>query len=209
MRTRPILALVLLLCVTRVDVLAQRQYAFDVKTPLAEKHELQIVKQGVLLALDESPTARVQEFGEDYSLWLMEVERHLQGDSLYVVAQIELREPSGFTRGDLIDKRRCGLSYHWERASTYARDHFDREQLLRHQSDYTQTAQNIGSMMSLSGSPYGNPIGVLSGAMVAGAIVGLGEALSKDPSPTEVMESIYIGRSVLHSINEMVQANPR
>ncbi len=201
-------ALMVLLCVVHHDVAAQKQYAYDVKTPLAAKYELQIVKQGVLLALDDSPTAHVQEFGEDYSLWLTEVQRFLRGDSLHVIAQIELRGPSALGRGELFARRNCHIQYHWERANTYARDHFDSGQFT-HQSDYTQTAQNIGSMMSLSGSPYGNPIGVLSGAMVAGAIVGLGEALSKDPSPLEVMESIYIGQSVLHTVETLVQTHPR
>lgn len=201
-------ALIVLLCMTHYDVAAQNQYAYDVKTPLTAKYELQIVKQGVLLAIDESPTARVQEFGEDYSLWLTEVQRYLQGDSLYVVAQIELRGPSSLGRGELFGRRSCHIQYHWKRTNTYAQEHFDDRQFT-HQSDYTQTAQNIGSMMSLSGSPYGNPIGVLSGAMVAGAIVGLGEALSKDPSPIEVMESIYIGQSVLRTVETLVQTLPR
>jgi hypothetical protein len=202
-----IAVLTVVLSVFRHDASAQTQYAFDVKTPLTSKYELQIVKQGILLALDESPTARVQEFREDYSLWLTEVQRYLRNDSLHVVATVELRGPAGFRRGTFFAKRKCRLRYHWSRANAYARTHFADETLPR-QDSYEQTAESIGSMMVLT-SGYRNPIGSLSGAMVAGAVVGLGDALSKNPSPIEVMESVYIGRSVLWAVQEMVAAHPR
>lgn len=186
------------LCIRSPFALAQ-QYAFDVKTQLAEKKDLQIVKQGVLLAIREAPWAQDTEVGEDYSLWITNLNRVQEGDSMYLTVDIELRTPAMLTRGTFIASRRVGIGYHLEQAQEYARNNFD-DSVFRHpdQIDF-QTVQDMSNMFLFLG--MADPLG---GALSAPMTQWLIASFDMTPSPVEVMESVYIGQHVLTVIAEML-----
>lgn len=85
---------------------------FDVKTPFSEKLDLAAAKNGTVLILMESEWGGVREYGEDYALWLRDIRRGRNGDSVTVTLQVELRAASLFGEGTLLDSRSISAAYH-------------------------------------------------------------------------------------------------
>lgn len=84
------------------------QISFDVKTTFDEKSELRYYKLAVINCLQNSNWSKVDEIGEDYSLWLMNLKRTAEGDSIRVEFDIDLRTPAMFTSGKhLVGKHIC------------------------------------------------------------------------------------------------------
>ena len=98
------------------------QFSFDVKTPFAQKNQLQIVKAGALTTIQGSTWATVIEVGEDYSLWLMDLDRRVSGDSMLVSVLVELRTKAMITRGRLLNSARVVVSYDRAKAKHYVVD---------------------------------------------------------------------------------------
>lgn len=87
------------------------QTSFDVKTSMKEKIQLRFIKIATITNLKNSNWARIVEFGEDYSLWLTNLERYDLGDSIKSEFNIELRTPSMINRGKLLQIRHISVIY--------------------------------------------------------------------------------------------------
>jgi hypothetical protein len=82
---------------------SQDKLFFDVKTKMIEKIQLTHIKSAVGLLLLESNWASVTEIGENYALWLKNYHKEFDGNSVKIYLDIEIREPSAWGEGRLID----------------------------------------------------------------------------------------------------------
>ncbi len=186
--------------------LVSAQYGFDVKTHLADKHELKVVKEGVLYAIEEAPWATMKEIGEDYSLWLKGIQRQHAGDSLRIYVDVELRSPAMFTSGELIGRYRSSISYHWGEAKEYAQESIDTDLFLSSSAtDYESISEDMGRMIKLVSSFTGEPIiGNVSATLLAQLIESLPSTMQGNPSPVELMESMLLGHQVLADLESVI-----
>jgi hypothetical protein len=90
---------------------AQAQTKIDVKTNFTQKAELTIIKNGIIETLKNSAYFKVVNTGEDYSLWITDINRYKYLNKRYVTVSIELRTPAFLTHGDLIISRRLSATY--------------------------------------------------------------------------------------------------
>jgi len=193
------------------------QYTFDIKTTVEEKYSLHVAKEGVTAAFEEAPWVSVREVGEDYSLWLTNFRRSHNGDSVQVRMTVNLRTPAMLTRGDEIAVRRIEASYHWERATTYAQDSLNVEDISSYgQANLEEMGSDLGNMIGLFASMSGMPTfgieqiaGPASGALVGKSSGSLFSILNQDPSLVEIMESILVGRQVVEVTRDMVENEVR
>jgi hypothetical protein len=90
---------------------AQEKLKLDVKTKLLEKPGVTAIKNGTVLLVMQSEWAEISEFNEDYALWLRNPKRETHGDSVTLTLDMELRSPSLFSEGDLLDSERITVTY--------------------------------------------------------------------------------------------------
>lgn len=188
---------------------APAQYRFDIKTPLEEKADLKIVKQGVITATSQSSWATEVEFNENYSLWLKDLRRSHQGDSMYVSLNVELRTPAAITSGDLISERRISLRYHWQKAQKIAKDSVrasmlnpdDRKAMMKFLGMTGKVFDTAEDVASLGFSAPGEEETYVE--LLRGIVTGL----QYRPSPVQVMEALLLGRHSLRVAEEMVKDN--
>ena len=64
---------------------AAQGISLDIKTRLTEKNELIALKHGVISAIERAGVWDVVEFGEDYSLWLTDLQRSERGTAMHSV----------------------------------------------------------------------------------------------------------------------------
>ncbi len=185
------------------------QITFDVKTQMSEKQDLQNYKQGLLSAISKSGWARELETGEDYSLWLNDLNRSYQADSVIVTIIVQLRTKAMFTNGEFIDARQVWLKYHWDNAEKYASKEllnydFDSE----NHSSFDETIYNLSSAAGLVTSIGFVDVTGLSDKGVQSLITGIASVLKREPSPLEILESLYLGEQSLFAAKDMVQQAP-
>ncbi len=82
------------------------QVKIDVKTPFDDKHELRYIKTAARQALESSTSFKVTEFGEKYSLWILNPAQRITRDGEEVSFNLELRTPAAVTRGKHLVSRR-------------------------------------------------------------------------------------------------------
>jgi len=188
------------------------QYSFDVKTQLEEKHRLQIAKQGVLHSIRSSSWASIEDVGEDFSLWLVNLNRQHQGDSIYVFLQVQLRSPAMFSSGNYLSHRNVIIRYHWDEIQLFAKDSIDKNLFTSNQGNAEELTKSMVKMASfastLSGASFLGAeeiLGGLSSAFIASTVGELGGVLQKEPSPVEVLESLMIGAQVLEHMESMIR----
>lgn len=203
--------LLLILSVALVSLTtASAQYAFDVKTSLAEKRELTILKQGVISVLEEKPWASVQEVGEDYSLWLTNLQRTHEQDSIRVTIGVSLRTPAMLTRGEHITARHVSVTYDWKKARQYARDSIDTQSFTESQN-YEKLGSQLGRMTGMFATLAGPVPGVgelgasLSGPMIGSFFSGVASLVDTNPNAVETMEALSIGEQVSKSTRQMIE----
>ena len=189
-----------------ISTTAFTQYAFDVKTLLEEKGDLQNYKQGLLSSISSSGWASVKDVGEDYSLWITNLERTHFEDSVIVSLIVELRTPSMFTRGDHIGGRQIWLKYHWDNAEKYATDNIDD---FNFESDehasFDEALNNLSSTAGLVTSMGLMDVSGLSNDGVASLVQQLGNLMKRNPSPMELLESLYLGEQALLAAREIIK----
>lgn len=183
------------------------QYAFDVKTTMEEKEDLQNFKQGLLNAISNSSWASLKERGEDYSVWLTDLQRVHISDSVLVSLVVEIRTASFFTRGEFLDNRRIWMKYHWDLAQKFSKEKFDESIFDNPEvTDFDEAAENLAAMIGLvSGASGALQISSLSGINLGKLVKSLSISFKRKPSPVEVMESLYLGEKALQAMEEMIK----
>lgn len=196
----------------------QAQYQFDVKTKLEEKHKLQIVKAGLLHAIETSSWASVGDIGEDYSLWFTDLRRVVKGDSMYVVVTIELRTKAMFTRGTLLHGRDVGIRYHWEKSMAHAGEGI-RASVGHSGNGETGADETDDGANEDDGKTLRGVLAVADGLEFeapkalrqitpakANTVVGkLAAVAQNNPSPVEMMEALLIGDQALQAVKNMIK----
>ena len=192
------------------------QYSFDVKTQMEEKHKLQIAKQGVLHSIRSSSWATIEDIGEDYSLWLINLNRMHKGDSIYVYLQVQLRTPAMFSSGNYLTHRNVVIRYHWDEIQLFAKDSIDKKMFTSDQANAEKLTKSMVKMASFASTLSGGGflgaeeiLGGLSSSFISSTVGELGGILQKEPSPVEVLESLMIGTQVLEYMEEMVREQKR
>ncbi len=90
MREKMIATIVFLSLLLITPVTATAEIKFDVKTKLHEKIQLHLIKLAVVQLINESNWAKVKDLGEDYSLWLKNIKRGLNGELIIVELDVEI-----------------------------------------------------------------------------------------------------------------------
>lgn len=108
---RTFVAVLILLCSSPDTTSGQGRVAIDVKTKYGEKTDIAVTKAGSITLLRRSDWADVQEVGETYSLWLKNYTKASENGSVRVTLDVELRTPSMFRSGKLLDTRRIEVTY--------------------------------------------------------------------------------------------------
>lgn len=183
---------------------AYAQYAFDVKTQMAEKEDLQNYKQGLLTAIENSSWASVKETGEDYSLWLTSLERVHIKDSVIVSLIVELRTPSMFSSGDFVGNRKVWLKYNWEAGKEVSGDSFSKDSYNNENINYEESLNRISETVGLVSSVGMMDVSGLSSKSVGLLITELGALFKREPSPLEIMETIYLGKESLNVVQKII-----
>ena len=176
---------------------ALAQYDFDIKTRLKERARLQNVKRGITVVLEDQPWAGVVEIGEDYSLWITDLDRAHRGDSVHVRLTVSLRTPAMLTSGDHLDSQRIHVSYHWNQMQMTAKEMPD-----------------FASIAASQAAKYGEALGRIAGLPKEPSRLVLGDLLNtlaktfyEYPSRFEAVESLLVGREVIKTTREMVTIN--
>jgi hypothetical protein len=173
---------------------AAAQYDLDVKTRSEEMVRLQTVKQGMKLTLEDQPWASVVEFGEDYSLWLTDLERDHRGDVVHVDLNVFLRTPAMLGTGEHVDATRVQLSYHWDRMRSTVQDIPDPESIAESKAEELGTA--LGCLAGLQEQ---------SAEQLGGELIStLATALPNYPSRMEAVESLLLGQKVARATRKMI-----
>ncbi len=163
---------------------------FDVKTRFSEKLDLAPAKNGAVLILMASDWGGVREYGEDYALWLHDIRRTHNGDSITVTLQVELRAASLFGQGTLLGSRSISAVYHrqddWAR---YGSD--DAVELVRG----IETCAEVGTAMAGMLHPG-------AAALLRTAAGGL-ESLMPAALPEMKLEAMILGTKVAAAARQM------
>jgi hypothetical protein len=93
------------------SLFAQNKIYLDVKTDWKEKAELSPAKNGTIYFLLNSQELGVKEFGEDYSLWLLDYQARQDNDQVQITYTVELRTPALIRKGKLLAKEEISVSY--------------------------------------------------------------------------------------------------
>lgn len=172
---------------------AAAQYDLDVKTQFEEMARLRSVKQGVKAILEDQAWASVVEFGEDYSLWLTDLNRRHRGEYLHVDLTVALRTPTMLGTGEHIDAERIQLRYHWEQMRSRAQDLPDLESVAESKAEELGTA--LVRAMGASDQ---------SARQLGGELLGALARLPEYPSRVEAVESLLLGQKVAKSAQTMI-----
>lgn len=94
----------------------QYLYKLDVKTKLANKKELEPLKNGLIAKIENSIYFKKVEFGENYSLWIKDpvVKKEMQSDGskkVHYYCLLELRTPAAFSNGKYVTSRAVNVDY--------------------------------------------------------------------------------------------------
>lgn len=87
------------------------KYKFDVKTTLIEKFANAGAKAGLKANIENSGWAEVVEFGENYSMYIVNAARSNENNKVYLEFDFELREPEFVTKGDLLKSKHFYIEY--------------------------------------------------------------------------------------------------
>lgn len=104
--------LLLVLVVTPVLLCAEDKVVIDLKVPLEETADLAPAQAGATVYLMRSDWATVSEVKEDVAVWLKDYERkrNILGQQV-ISLTLEVREPSGIRKGNLIQKQDITVRY--------------------------------------------------------------------------------------------------
>ena len=168
----------------------------DVKTSWTEKHGTQVVKQGVIAAIDASAWGETTEFGEDYSLWLQGLHRTKGGgDTIVLRLQLELRTPSFFRSGDHLASRTVEVRY--------AQSTLDSIATLRKvvgASEWEVRTGTINQLIAMVGDliPFPHP-------MIRTVVVEAAQSIQRTPDDAEVLEGVLVGLKTLEVVDHILQ----
>jgi hypothetical protein len=186
----------------------QAQVKIDLKTPYDEKYELRYIKTAAKQALENSTSFKVTEFGEKYSLWVLNPEQRLTRDGEEVSFDLELRTPAAITRGKhLVSRRIVFLMARGQDYSALDSLGFQSQNLL-----LSSLVGNVAGMAVQAATIYtGGAIPILVSAVglnVDGLIAGI---TSKLGTPTKgerwraVMAAQYIAAATYEMVIEVEQ----
>ena len=177
--------------------LLSAQVKIDVKTKWNEKKELTLLKRGVLQALDLSVEFEDVEFGEDYALWLRDVERSRgEGDTVIVALAFDVREGSLFQEGELISSGQVILRYNSRTLDSVGNDLNVRQRARTYRENY----ELINTLIAETATTL-----IPKGKLLAGSIVSLLlSELNEPPELPQIYEGVLVGVQVVLALEEMM-----
>ena len=87
------------------------KYIFDVKTNLLEKMANAGAKAGLIANIENSGWAVVEQYGENYSVWIDNATRDKKNGKINLEFDFELRTPGEWFVGDLIKIKHFSIDY--------------------------------------------------------------------------------------------------
>ena len=95
---------ILFFCImTGLAVLPSAALTLDIKTKLLEKSELTACKTGMVVFLERAGIS-VKETGEDFAVWLSNIQRVQKGDQITVRVEVHLTKASFVTEGPSLER---------------------------------------------------------------------------------------------------------
>ncbi len=193
------LLVILLLC--SVSTFSQK-IKIDVKTPFQEKKNISHIKQAVLEFIDRSNLFENIEFGEDYSLWLLNYERNIKNGDVFVELDVELRTPAMITRGNLIQKKHISEKISRDEISSSKTDKVSEviRSKIEQFSSYEKFANQAATQAVLTSLDLSFPIGPIIRSIVSKAESETDTEISDD----KVTEAIIVSNEVLIVLASMI-----
>ncbi len=162
------------------------QVKFDIKTPLSEKKKLTIPKSGLSAYVNQSDWATVKEWREDYSLWIQDYRRIVNGDIIKIEVTLEIRGPSNFSRGDFWEREHVKATFDLSKTKDISTVE-DRE-MYRIIEEQIKNSKHITS---------------LGGEELSKIIRAFGQSLERSPAPDEVLEGMIVGAHLMTVLEKM------
>lgn len=117
--------LIFFLSIFSIKIFAQEKIFFDVKTKMSEKLKLTHIKSAVDILLLETDWASVTEVGENYALWIRNYHKEEDESSVKVNLDIEIRQPSTWGEGELIDSEPIEVTFDFQKDINRVSNHYE------------------------------------------------------------------------------------
>ncbi|PIU45426.1 MAG: hypothetical protein COS95_03515 [Ignavibacteriales bacterium CG07_land_8_20_14_0_80_59_12] len=183
-------------------LLSVAQVAFDVKTTLEEKRQLHVIKIAVINALHQSNWATVKGVGENYSLWLTNLKRHSEGDSIKTEFDLDLRTPAMLSRGRHITSAHVSVLFDTTSISNVRSSNDTLINGLVVQGLESSGVLKEFSKFFSSSIPFGD---LLIRPFVSKVL----DELSRQPTPLESLEANLLAAQAIIQLRQMTQEDSR
>lgn len=201
--------------VCTVPIELHAQHKIDVKTILIEKAELKYLLSGVEWALQETSWVDVTEVGEDYSLYLTEIERLRDRDLISVGLVVHLRTPAMFRTGRPLAKRGVFASFSEADLAEFQPDSLDLAIYTQSNRETRETLTTIGKIISFYAAAFGAPLELGGLVLDQSSVVTATSALSTveaveamvppEVQKIEMFENYLLRGLVVQATLEMIQ----
>lgn len=88
-----------------------KRYKFDIKTKFAQKLDVSGIKEGTINFMKKTGWAEITEIGEEYSVWIKDVDRTVNNNIVSISYTLELRTAAMFKEGQLIKSFKVNKNY--------------------------------------------------------------------------------------------------
>jgi len=182
--------------------LAGAQVKLDIKTPLEQKPQERVVKAGLIAYLKQSEWARVVKIGEDFSVWILNYQRRLKGDTLMYNLELEVRTAAMITRGKLIATRH--ISDTVDLAWSESHDTFEGRDIEQSIERKLKMNGNVlTSLPALLGFPH---LALIS--IIHNGLKNFGDDLKSTYVLDQAVEGMVVGAKLMKEVKEMLASKP-
>jgi hypothetical protein len=167
---------------------------------MEEKQQLHIIKIAVINVLKQSNWARVTETREDYSLWLTNLQRYSDGNSLISEIDLDLRTPAMLTRGKHINGVHVSIEFDTSGISNVNTSNDTLMNFLLVQGlNSSGLLTEFTEIFSIS-----DP---LSGYLLSAFISDFIKEMSRQPTPLESYEANYLAAKAIVELRKLFENN--
>ncbi len=190
---------ILLLC--SVSTFSQK-IKMDVKTPFQEKKNISHIKQAVLEFINRSNLFENIEFGEDYSLWLLNYERNIKQKDVFVELDVELRTPAMITRGNLIQKKHISEKISRDEISSLKTDEVSK--VIRSKIEQFSSYENVANQMAIQSVLTSLDLSFPIGPIIRNIVSKTESETETKISDDKITEAIIVSNEVLIVLASMI-----
>jgi hypothetical protein len=190
---------ILILASCLIASTALSQYKIDLKTPAGDKEKLRLAKAGLGSYLRQAEWAKVVNVGEDYSVWIKNLNRKFKGNVLYFDVTLEVRTTADVGSGTLLNGRTIRDTIDLSAIGTTTT--FEDREIIREVEKQIQKNNKYKPIPVVLGTVTGVPI---AGPIVEKGLKFLGVDLEAKVTPDQAVESMVLGAVLIANLREMI-----